>query len=178
MTMRLIVVTGGVRSGKSTWAQTRAEAIGGDAVSVVATAEAIDEEMGRRISAHQAERPDAWETIEAPAGVGAAIRSAHHATVVLDCLTVLSGTAMARGNVGSEADALAVVEAEVDGILDACSRREGTLIVVTNEVGWSVHPATALGRWFQDALGAANRRLAASADEVILMVAGLEMRLR
>ena len=63
-------------------------------------------------------------------------------------------------------------------MIDAVEGRPGRLIVVTNEVGWSVHPPTALGRWYQDGMGAANRRLAELADTVVLMVSGLEVRLK
>lgn len=115
--MRLIVVTGGVRSGKSRWAQGEALALGGEDVTVIATAE-------------------------------------------------------------REAVALEAMAAEIDGILEAREARAGVLIVVTNEVGWSVHPPTAVGRWYQDGLGIANQRLAAVADKVVLMVSGLETRLK
>ncbi len=176
--MELIVVTGGVRSGKSRWAQATALSLGGSDVTVVATAEAIDEEMERRIEAHRRERPKGWRTIEAPVRAGDAIRSAPSGTVVLDCLTVLAGTALGRVRARTEADACAAVAAEVDGVLAARKARDGRLIVVTNEVGSSVHPSTELGRWYQDALGAANQRLARAADRVVLMVAGIEVAIR
>lgn len=176
--MELVLVTGGVRAGKSTWAQDEALRIGGDAVTVVATAEAIDPEMRARIAAHRRARPSGWETLEASSDAGRAILAAAHDTVVLDCLTVLAGTAIGRARAATVDDAVAAIAGEVDGILEARSARAGTLIVVTNEVGLSVHPATELGRWFQDGLGAANRRLAHAADRAVLMVSGLELRLK
>ena len=176
--MELIVVTGGVRSGKSRWAQTEALARGGDAVTVIATAEAVDEEMRDRIEAHRRDRPARWRTIEAPERAGGAILAAGTDTVVLDCVTVLAGIAIGRAGAKSEAAALAAMATEIDGILEARGARTGVLIVVTNEVGWSVHPPTALGRWYQDGLGIANQRLAAAADRVVLMVSGLETRLK
>ena len=176
--MELILVTGGVRSGKSRWAQETAAARSGDEVTVVATAEAVDGEMRERIEAHRQSRPPAWRTVEAPERAGAAILAAETETVLLDCVTVLTGTAIGRGGAKSGGAVLRAMAAEIDGILEAREARAGLLIVVTNEVGSGVHPPTALGRWYQDGLGAANQRLAAAADKVVLMVAGLEMRLR
>ena len=176
--MELVLVTGGVRSGKSRWAQDAALERGGGEVTVIATARAVDDEMRERIEDHRRNRPPGWRTIEAPEDAGDAILAAGTDTVVLDCVTVLTGMAIGRAGAKSEEAALAAMAAEVDGILHARTARAGVLIVVTNEVGWSVHPPTALGRWYQDGLGAANRRLAAAADRVVLMVAGLEMRLK
>lgn len=176
--MELIVVTGGVRSGKSRWAQDEALARGGEEVTVIATAEAVDDEMRDRIEAHRRNRPAGWGTLEAPERAGAAILAAATNTVVLDCVTVLTGMAIGRAGAKSEGDALDAMAAEIDGILEARAARDGVLIVVTNEVGWSVHPPTALGRWYQDGLGIANQRLAAAADQVVLMVSGLETRLK
>ena len=176
--MELILVTGGVRSGKSRWAQDEALARGGEEVTVIATAEAVDDEMRDRIEAHRRNRPTAWHTIEVPERAGEAILTAATETVVLDCVTVLTGMAIGRSGAKSEAAALAAMAAEIDGILAAREERTGVLIVVTNEVGWSVHPPSALGRWYQDGLGIANQRLAAVADRVVLMVSGLESRLK
>lgn len=176
--MELILVTGGVRSGKSRWAQDEALARGGEEVTVIATAEAVDDEMRDRIEAHRRDRPAAWRTIEAPERAGEAILTAATETVVLDCVTVLTGMAIGRSGAKSAAAALAAMAAEIDGILAAREERTGVLVVVTNEVGWSVHPPSALGRWYQDGLGIANQRLAAVADRVVLMVSGLESRLK
>ena len=176
--MELIVVTGGVRSGKSRWAQDEAHARGGEEVTVIATAQAVDDEMRDRIEAHRRHRPAGWRTIEAPERAGEAILAAGTDTVVLDCVTVLTGMAIGRAGAKSEEAALAAMAAEIDGILKARAARTGALIVVTNEVGWSVHPPTALGRWYQDGLGIANQRLAVAADQVVLMVSGLETRLK
>ncbi len=176
--MELALVTGGVRSGKSRRAQEMARARGGDDVTVIATAEPVDDEMRGRIEAHRRDRPAGWRTIEAPVRAGRAILEAATETVLLDCMTVLTGMAIGRAGATNEAGALAAMAAETDGVLEARRARAGLLIVVTNEVGWSVHPPTALGRWYQDGLGIANQRLAAEADSVTLMVAGLEMPLR
>ncbi|HEX6940751.1 MAG TPA: bifunctional adenosylcobinamide kinase/adenosylcobinamide-phosphate guanylyltransferase, partial [Longimicrobiales bacterium] len=82
------------------------------------------------------------------------------------------------GGTAIEDAAHAAVAAEVDALLDAAATRAGTLLVVTNEVGFGIVPPTALGRWFRDALGTANRRLAAAADEVVLLVSGVPLHIK
>jgi adenosylcobinamide kinase/adenosylcobinamide-phosphate guanylyltransferase len=175
--MKLVLVTGGARSGKSRYAQRRATADGGTDVTVVATALPVDEEMVARIAHHRSTRPAAWTTVEAPANAGTAIRAAATVTVLLDCLTVLSGNALGRARPATRDAALVAIRREVDAILSAVAERDGMLIVVTNEVGSSVHPPTELGRWFQDGLGEANQLLAAAATEVVLVVCGVAIRL-
>ena len=180
--MRLILVTGGARSGKSDYAERRARELGGDAVTFVASATAGDAEMAARIARHRASRPGAWRTIEAPRDAALAVRSATTEVVLLDCLTLLATNALLGSTgdsfpdgEGDEDSARAAVAAEVDALLVALAERAGTLVAVTNEVGLGVVPPTALGRWFRDALGTANRRLAEAADEVVLWVSGIPL---
>ncbi len=174
----LILITGGARSGKSAYAECRAAELGGGAVTYIATAEARDVEMERRITRHRAERPASWTTIEAPRGAAAAVHDAATATVLLDCLTLLASNALLAAEPDGEDAALAAVAAEVAGLRDAVLARDGPTLVVTNEVGMGVHPPTALGRWYRDALGRANARFAADAAEVVLMVSGIPVRIR
>lgn len=176
--MRVILVTGGARSGKSAFAQQLAQQAGGDDVTFIATATVTDAEMETRIAAHRAERPTSWRTIEAPREAGHAIARAETTVVLLDCLTLLvSNTLLAYAD-GGEAAVHTAVEAEIDTLLEAAVRREGTLVVVTNEVGSGIVPAHTLGRWFRDAAGCANQRVASVADEVYLLVAGVPLRVR
>jgi adenosylcobinamide kinase/adenosylcobinamide-phosphate guanylyltransferase len=175
--MRIQLITGGVRSGKSDYAQQLALGIGGDDVAFIATAEAGDAEMAERIARHRAARPQAWSTIESPAAAGAAIRAAPSPVVLLDCITLLTSNAMLRAETAGADPALAV-NAEVGAILDAAGDRTGELILVTNEVGLGVVPATPSGRLYRDLLGEANRRLAERADAVILMVSGIPLVVR
>jgi adenosylcobinamide kinase/adenosylcobinamide-phosphate guanylyltransferase len=177
----LILVLGGARGGKSSWAQRRAEEIGGPDVLYVATAEALDEEMKTRIAAHKADRPKGWRTLETPTLVGVPfVEEAQGVRVILlDCLTLLTSNAMLSADVEPAAsEAEAAVEVEIDALLCALDQSEATWIVVTNEVGLGLVPANSLGRTYRDALGRANQRLAALADEVVLMVAGLPLRLK
>lgn len=175
---RIVLVTGGARSGKSSWAERRAAELGGAEVTYVATAEALDREMERRIAQHRAERPAEWTTVESPRGAGEAVRAAATATVLVDCLTVLASNALLAAEAEGEEAAQAAVLAEAEALRDAALAREGTTVVVTNEVGMGVHPPTSLGRWYRDALGRANALLAAAAEEVVLMVSGIPVRIR
>ncbi|WP_456477187.1 cobyric acid synthase [Oceanithermus sp.] len=167
---RLVLYLGGARAGKSAAALARARALGGEAVSFVATAEAGDEEMARRIAAHRDERPVAWETIEEPRDAAAALARARHDVVVLDCLTLLVSNLLLDGGE-------AAVREGVQALLGAWRRSGKTLIVVSNEVGMGIVPAGALAREYRDLLGWANRAVAAAADEVRLVVAGRELLL-
>jgi adenosyl cobinamide kinase/adenosyl cobinamide phosphate guanylyltransferase len=168
--MHLTLVTGGARSGKSDHAEHLAREAGGT-VTFIATAEAGDEEMARRIARHRAQRPDGWRTVEAPADPAAAILAAEGSVVVLDCVTLLVSNLLTSG--GEEA-----VLAQVDAILRARSAHAGSLIVVTNEVGLGIVPANALARLYRDVLGLANRIVAEAADTVVLMVSGIPVRVK
>ena len=179
MTQRLTLILGGARSGKSAYAQTIA-AERGDTVLYVATAEAGDGEMATRIAAHRAERPAHWQTLEASRDVGAAIRSqANHHIVLLDCLTLLANNVIVPlPEPVTEADATKALQNEVDDLLRAYHDSTAQWIIVSNEVGLGVVPPYSLGRVYRDALGRANQQLAAQADDVILMVAGLPMKIK
>src|SRR5690606_20420227 len=136
------------RSGKSAYAERRAADLGGGMVTYVATAEALDEEMTRRISRHREERPAEWTTIEAPRDAARAVREAASEIVLVDCLTVLASNALLAAEAQGEEAAGVAVLAEAEALRDAALAREGTTLVVTNEVGMGVHPPTSLGRWY------------------------------
>lgn len=167
----LTLLLGGARSGKSALAlQLAAET--GRRVLFVATAEALDEEMRARIERHRRERPACWETMEEPLRVAERLAGlTGYDTVVLDCLTLLVSNLLVQE--GPDA-----ARAEVEALARALPAREGQVLVVTNEVGLGVVPATDLGRRFRDLLGEANRRLAQTADRVLLLVAGLPLELK
>ena len=184
MPKRLILILGGARSGKSAYAEQLAGAHGGP-VAYVATAEAHDEEMAARIAAHQAHRPAHWTTLEAPRKVGAAIRRALAArpgyfdTVLIDCMTLIaSNVILALPEPATVEAAENALRAEVNDLLAAYATSEATWLVVSNEVGLGVVPPYPLGRLYRDALGRANQQLAAAADEVVFMVAGLPMKVK
>jgi adenosylcobinamide kinase / adenosylcobinamide-phosphate guanylyltransferase len=176
---QLILVTGGARSGKSDFAQRLALERGGDDVLFVATAEAGDDEMVRRIEAHQRARPPAWRTVEARAGVGAAIGRTDAARVaVVDCLTLLVSNVLLSLGDDPAAAAETAIRDEVGGLIDAAAVADATVIVVTNEVGLGIVPADRLTRLYRDLLGRANAMLALRANEVYLLVSGLPLELK
>lgn len=173
---RIILILGGARSGKSRFAQDLAERLGGEDVLFVATAEAGDQEMASRIEAHKIARPRAWATLEMPINVGSALTIAqeHRRVVLIDCLTLLASNVLL--SCGEPTD-IKVAEKrmrdECDSLLAACRQRPGTAIIVSSEVGLGLVPDNRLGRIYRDILGWTNQAVAATADGVYLMVAGL-----
>lgn len=178
MTKSLTLILGGARSGKSAYAQQLAEDAHNTPVLFVATALAFDEEMAARIAVHRAERPAGWQTLEAPRGVGAAIRSfpKQDGIILLDCLTLLANNVILE--LANPEDAIAAqqaLDAEIDELLAAYDESHAHWIIVSNEVGLGLVPAYPLGRVYRDVLGRANQRLALAASQVLFMVAGLPM---
>jgi adenosylcobinamide kinase/adenosylcobinamide-phosphate guanylyltransferase len=176
----LTLILGGARSGKSTYAQKLAEATA-KPVLFVATAVAFDDEMASRIAAHQAERPIGWQTLEAPARVGEAVRARPFSAgvVLLDCLTLLANNViLALPDPENERAVQDALDAEVASILTAYEQSAADWIVVSNEVGLGLVPPYPLGRVYRDALGRANQRLAQAADRVLFMVAGLPLTVK
>jgi adenosylcobinamide kinase / adenosylcobinamide-phosphate guanylyltransferase len=163
----LIFVTGGARSGKSSFALEKAIELGGDDVTFVATAERSDDEMTDRIARHQLERPVAWKTIEAPREV--LIADLKSRVVLLDCLSLLVSNLLLDGL--NEHTTLERVQI----ILDS---RTQTLIVVSNEVGMGLVPEFSLGRQFRDLLGRANQLTARASTQAFFLVSGIPMRLK
>jgi adenosylcobinamide kinase/adenosylcobinamide-phosphate guanylyltransferase len=182
MGQRLIVLLGGARSGKSSYAEQWARERGGG-VLFVATAQAFDDEMRERITRHQQERPAHWQTLEAPVATGpvitAALSTTPAETVLVDCVTLLAANVLlALPEACPQETVTDAVLAEVEALLAAYAASDATWLFVSNEVGMGVVPPTRLGRFFRDALGRANQRLAGQADEVLLLVAGLPWRLK
>ena len=180
MAGRLILLLGGARSGKSRYAETWAQG-NGRCVLFVATAQVFDDEMRQRIARHRGDRPPAWDTVEAPLYVGATMRAAlaGHDTVLVDCITLLASNVLLAQPEDATQDAVnQAILAEIDDLLAARAASSATWLVVSNEVGMGVVPPTRLGRFYRDALGYANQRLAQAADEVLLLVAGLPWRLK
>ena len=181
----LALVVGGVRSGKSRWAEQLASAR--PRVTYLATAQAGDPEMARRIAIHRQRRAreaPAWRTVEEAWDVPAALAAAAQPgepgpepCVLLDCLTLWL-TNLLVGLPGRPALDDAAVAGRVDALLGAARAGAGWVIVVSSEVGCGIMPANALARRFGDLLGEANQRLAAEAAEVYACLAGLPLRLK
>lgn len=169
------LVLGGVRSGKSRQALRLAAAMPrGTRGAFLATAQARDGDMEARIARHRAERPSEWATVEEPYELVAACErlAGRVDVVVLDCLTLWVANLLLRG------DDEGKIMAAADGLADFLAARRLSLIVVSNEVGAGVHPSTEVGLRFRDSLGGVNQRIAAVADRVTYMVAGLPMMIK
>ncbi len=177
---RLILVTGGVRSGKSRYAEALVTHFLGEGTSALylATLAAGDDEMVRRVARHRARRPAGWRTLETPLEPAAALREAPETVVLVDCLSGFVSNVLLAREAEGEAVVLEAVMSGVDDLLSAAGATPKTVVIVTNEVGSGVVPAYPLGRLYRDALGLANARVAAAADAAALCVVGLPQTLK
>ncbi len=162
------LVIGGARSGKSSYAERQARE-SGLRVTYVATCEARDDEMTTRIAHHRERRPAEWRTVEEPLLLAATLRreAAADACLLVDCLTLWLTNAM-----------FAKREDGIDKLLAVLPTLPGRVILVSNEVGWGIVPENALARRFRDEQGRLNQRIAAIADQVTLVAAGLPLGLK
>ena len=183
MGKELILVLGGARAGKSAFAQGLAQAMGRRVLCVV-TAQPRDEEMRRRIQRHRQRRPPAWRVVEEPLAVAQALAPFLDATDValIDCLTVwVSNLLLAELPEGVIQDfrrveaAEKVVSRAVEDLLACYREGPASFVVVSNEVGMGLVPEYPLGRLYRDCLGRANQQVAAQADRVYYLVAGLAL---
>lgn len=167
---RHLMVIGGARSGKSRYAQVRAEALTGQLI-YLATAQAFDQEMRERIALHRVDRGPRWSTVEEPLDLAEAIItcSTAEAVVLVDCLTLWASNLM----LADRDTALAT-----EGLLRAVSAAQGPVIFVANEVGLGIVPDNALARQFRDVAGRINQEIAAAVDEVVMMIAGLPLEIK
>ena len=169
---RIILIGGGARSGKSSFALARARVLGAKRV-FVATGQSLDGEMAERIAAHVQTRGPDFRTVEEPLELPEALQAIDDAdVVVVDCLTLWLSNMLCRG------DGEAQIAARVDALAAALQRWRFHALVVTNEVGLGVVPESALGRLFRDVAGRAHQRLAAVADEIFLAILGTVLRVR
>jgi adenosylcobinamide kinase/adenosylcobinamide-phosphate guanylyltransferase len=197
---RLILILGGARSGKSSFAERLATSSGRTAgsagsIAFIATATADDDEMRARITRHRASRPREWHTIEEPLDLAGAVRQAYKLAdvLLLDCVTLWLGNMLTQESGQGESDDNGKEELritsnlfderplnQIEELLTVVQSAgpNKTLIVVTNEVGLGVVPAYPLGRVYRDTLGYVNQRLAQAADRVYLMVAGMAVDIK
>jgi adenosylcobinamide kinase/adenosylcobinamide-phosphate guanylyltransferase len=182
--LKTVLITGGARSGKSSFAQQMA-VDSQKSVLFVATAQAGDDEMKMRIAAHKMSRPPSWRTLEAPDNVGASIIAElqREQLVLVDCITLLVSNAIAEflSEDGTEIDEVRAdkaVVAEIEALVRCVKESRSDFIFVTNEVGLGLVPDNKLGRVYRDLLGKANQVLAKTSDEVYFMVSGIAVQVK
>jgi adenosylcobinamide kinase/adenosylcobinamide-phosphate guanylyltransferase len=168
----IVVIGGGVRSGKSSFAVEHALKLG-KRRAFIATAQRSDDEMNARIDRHRLDRQNAFTTFEEPLALANAIDALEgYDVVVVDCLTHWLSNMLIRE---TSSDAML---REVDRVVAALQKRRFAALLVTNEVGMSVHPPTPLGRAFVEICGWAHQRFARAADEIYLAVLGTTLRIK
>ena len=167
------LVIGGVRSGKSRYAQELA--LQAQRVAFIATAEALDQDMSRRIACHRSERPASWATVEVPIALADALLEygEQFDMLLVDCLTLWTSNLLTHEN----RDCRRIFERTED-LCNALHRVSASVVLVSNEVGAGIVPASEDGRLYRDLLGFVNQRVAAASDKVVLLVAGCPLAIK
>jgi adenosylcobinamide kinase/adenosylcobinamide-phosphate guanylyltransferase len=169
---KILLIGGGVRSGKSSFAVERGLSLGVRR-AFIATATRSDNEMNERIDRHQADRRNAFDTVEEPLALADTLDAlAGHDVVIVDCLTHWLSNLLVRKTSSDD------ILSQVDAVVAVLQRRRFHALLVTNEVGMSVHPSTPLGRAFVEICGWAHQRFARAADEIYLAVLGTTVRIK
>lgn len=185
---KIILVTGGVRSGKSRYAQELVSKYNKQ-VRYIATAEAKDEEMENRVQLHRENRSDSWLVVEEPIHIEKLFNmnedtfdSEEYVTLV-DCITLwTSNLLLQKDEEGKELweieNGIKVFEEKVDSFISALKLYNKLVVIVTNEVGWGGIQMSSLGRLYQDLLGWTNQKIAAVADDVYMVVSGIPLKVK
>lgn len=178
------LILGGARSGKSLLAERRAQE-SGLAVVYLATAQALDGEMARRVAHHRERRPAAWGCVEENLHLAAKLReiAAPDTCVLVDCLTLWLSNLLFAGRAAAQAEAGEAIDcplfrSEIDALLTTLPTLPGRVILVSNEVGWGIVPMHPVSRLFADEQGRLNQRVAAVCLQVTLVAAGLPLSLK
>lgn len=178
MNGKIVLVTGGARSGKSSFAE-RYVARLGRPVTYIATAQVLDGEMADRVARHRGRRPADWRTVEAPYAAHEAICAAGAGVILFDCLTLYIANLLLSADAPATAEQRHDrVRAGVAALIDATATAGATVVFVTNEVGMGIVPDNPLAREYRDLAGLANQQLAAAAAEVYLVVSGLAVDIK
>lgn len=184
---KVTLITGGARSGKSTFAEELAREKGNN-ILYVATAKPIDDEMKDRIKKHRERRPSYWDTLEQYSGLGDVLpeKSKHYDGILLDCVTIMSTNiifdrpVMLKENVSFEEmmETEKYLVGEIKSLISCFPRLSCDLILVTNEVGLGLVPEYPLSRFYRDALGRVNQALGKSADELYFVTCGTPLKIK
>ena len=178
---KIILVTGGARSGKSTFAERLAIKLAPERRVYIATAQIFDDEMAHRIDIHKSRRDKTWVTIEAPFESETAIRKANKISdvILFDCLTIYVSNFLCQfDNLDNFDDLHSKFKLIISNLISAAKDVNGTIIFVTNEVGSGIVPENKLARVFRDFAGLANQAIAAEADDVYLLVSGIPVNIK
>jgi len=171
---RIILVTGGARSGKSSFAEKLALKLGGGRAAYIATAQIFDDEMNFRVKLHRERRGDNWTTFEAPFAAEEKISAAKNFRAILfDCVTLYVSNFICAANLDDEKFLYDELRGRIQKLIDAAKNSDAVIIFVSNEVGAGIVPENKLARIFRDLAGLANQMIAAQAEQVFLTVAGL-----
>lgn len=177
---RIILVTGGARSGKSRFAEQYVARVGRH-IGYIATAEVYDEEMAFRVKLHRQRRPAEWKTYEAPLDAHKALREAGREcdAVLFDCLTLyMSNILCSLDSIADSHQNYSLAKEKLDALIEQAKANQGTTVFVTNEVGSGIVPGEHLSREYRDIAGIANQWMARAADEVYLVVCGLAVNIK
>jgi len=180
---KFVLVLGGARSGKSEFAEQEADRLGGP-VTYIATMDPADQESARRVAAHRQRRPTGWRTVEETRNLPGRVAEAGLETgvVLVDCLTLWLTNLLLDDQIphpgAGEEEKEFYINSQVELLASAAKASRSSVLLVANEVGLGLVPPYPLGRVFRDLAGRANRQLAAAADEVYLVVAGLAVEIK
>jgi len=192
---KIILITGGIRSGKSKFAQELINTIG-EGIRYIATAEVKDKEMEKRVQLHKQNRPSAWEILEEPINIEKYFnpelkvdktpietKTERTAVTLIDCVTIWVANLLLqsedKGVEYWESDnGLKEVELQINNFISSLISHPSSVVLVTNEVGWGGIAMSPLGRVYQDILGWTNQKLASIADEVYFVVSGIPMKIK
>ena len=177
---KIVLVTGGARSGKSRFAEQYVARVGTN-IGYIATAEVYDEEMAFRVKLHRQRRPSDWKTYEAPHDAHNALKEAGAEcdAVLFDCLTLyMSNLLCTLDSIADSHQNYSLAKEKLDALISQAKKNDGTTVFVTNEVGSGIVPGDHLSREYRDVAGIANQWMARAADEVYLVVCGLAVNVK
>jgi len=174
MASNITLITGGIKSGKSSWSLQHGEQYG-PSRAFIATATALDDEMKRRIDDHRNERRDRWTTFEEPRDIAGCIEriSGRYSVILLDCLTMWVSNLLTVYNLQED-----VIRSEQETLIKVLERETSPVVIITNEVGMGLVPPDRLSRKYQELLAAVNKRIAAAASRVYFMVSGIPQKIK